>query len=173
MRWILIESIIVAGGCVVDGGSSPGMLEIGINDDGTFLPLSDGDPMAVIRGTQGFDMINPCLRAAGADPTRPMVEVRASVEGRVLFALQPGDREDMVPDEVGSVLWNLKVPTEVFPCCLIGHEALVEASLRDARGRRFEGQLRVMLVAGADYSPRTCCYAGETCPAPIEPLMCE
>ncbi|MBI2895576.1 MAG: hypothetical protein HYY06_18615 [Deltaproteobacteria bacterium] len=143
-----------------------GVLEIGVNGGDEFVPLHDGDDMNVSTGSNGLDMVVPCLRATDVDPTAPIADITVTIDGVVRGAELPGQRADMQSDGAGWVLWDLRVPFQVDGCCVICSEAVVNAILRDDQDRELAGSVRVVLQRGAGCpDPEAECADPSTCPS--------
>ena len=152
----------------------PGVLEIGVRDeDGSFRPLVDGDSMTVSLGPNGLNMVVPCLRSAQIAPKAPDPTVTVTVADIVMAADIEGARADMVDDGIGNVLWDLRVPFQTELCCFTCREGLVEARIKDAKGRRFEGAVTVQLERGGCPDEAACCLTADMCPDPSLTLLCE
>ena len=152
----------------------PGVLEIGVRDeDGSFRPLSDHDSMTVSLGPNGLNMVVPCLRSAQIAPKAPDPTVTVTVADFVMAADIEGARADMVDDGIGNVLWDLRVPFQTELCCFTCREGLVEARIKDATGRRFEGSVTVLLERGGCPDEDACCLEADMCPDPSLTQVCE
>jgi hypothetical protein len=152
----------------------PGELEIGtVGPDGTFVPLSDGDPLPVILGANGLNMITPSVRAIEVNPRRPDPNVEVEVAGYTMAAILAAERVDMEPEADAYVLRNLQVPFQTELCCYVCTEGTVVATLRDGSGRRFEGQVTVRLERGGCPDVDACCATADACEDQSLTQVCE
>lgn len=143
----------------------PGVLEIGVRAaDGSFQTLHDGDAMTVSLGPNGLNMVVPCLRSAEIATKAPDPTVTVTVADLVMAADIEGARADMESDGVGNVLWDLRVPFQTEICCFTCREGYVEAKIKDAKGRRFEGAVWVQLERGGCPDLEACCEEADMCP---------
>lgn len=161
-------------GCPGPGVDPPaGDLEIGVlESDGSFRVLSDGDSMAVLLGANGLNMIVPSVRAVGANPSRPNPHVEVEVGGFIMAAILEAERVDMTPDGDGHVLANLQVPFDAELCCYVCNEGTITASLRDASGRIYEGQVTIIMERGGCPDTSACCMNADDCEDPSLTQLC-
>ncbi|MBI2893439.1 MAG: hypothetical protein HYY06_07790 [Deltaproteobacteria bacterium] len=173
MRLLLFFALL-APGCGDDEDTRPpGVLDLGVRVDETFEPLAEGATMAVILGPNGLNMVVPSLRSAQIDPRAPDPTVSVTVGGILMAADIEGARVDMEDDGTGNVLWDLRVPFQTELCCYICEEGLMKAKIRDATGRRFEGQVTIRLERGGCPDTAACCGDPNTCPDPSLTQLCE
>lgn len=157
------------------GGTDPppGELEIGVLEpDGSFRALVDGDSMAVLLGANGLNMIVPSVRAVGVNPRRPDPDVQVEVATYTMAAILEAARVDMDPDGDGYVLANLQVPFDAELCCYVCTEGTITASLRDASGRVFAGQVTVRMERGGCPDVTACCTSVDDCEDPSLTQLC-
>ena len=168
MRVIAVALLVAASasGCSgPDDDRPPGVLEIGVRAaDGSFKTLHDADAMTVSLGPNGLNMVVPCLRSAEIAPKAPDPTVTVTVADYVMAADIEGARADMIDDGIGNVLWDLRVPFQTELCCFICGEGHVEAKIKDAHGRRFEGAVWVQLERGGCPDAQACCEDADMCP---------
>lgn len=173
----LAAPALVALGCgaAAGEGEAAAALEIGIPDGDAFLLLDDGDVVPLRFNTNGgIDMITLDLRADSIDPRAPEVEVTVTVEGMVLGGdLTTRAPWDMEPDGDAYVLRDVNVGFVSRSCCHNCRQGLIEARLRDAKGRLFEGLVDAVLAVGACPAPEVCCQSADQCPDPALAMVCE
>lgn len=173
---IAIALLPLLSGCPTPVDPMPGELEIGVLDrvDGTFHVLSDGDSMPVLLGANGLNMVVPSVRAVGVNPNRPNPDVQVEVAGYVMAAILEAERVPMDPDAEGNgyVLGNLQTPFDAELCCFVCTEGTITASLRDASGRVFEGQVTVRLERGGCPDVTACCMNASDCEDPSLTQLC-
>ncbi len=166
--------------CGDDHGPVAGLLEIGTSDytqdpaRPVFQPLHDGD---LIEGglMDGIPWIPVNLRA-DADPRAPDATVTVT-RGWVKVGEYPHPpRFDMEPDGATNVFWDLQIIFTVLECCFELDEVLLEASLRDAAGQLFEGEVRVRPLTDPlhlDPEYAACCRDADCCPNPSMTHLCD
>jgi len=163
-------------GCPEPVDPMPQELEIGRLDpmDGTFHLLADGDSMPVLLGANGLNMIVPSVRAIDVNPNRPNPDVQVEVGGYIMAAILEAERVPMDPDVDGNgfVLGNLQTPFDAELCCFVCTEGTITASLRDASGRVFEGQVTVRLERGGCPDVAACCMNASDCEDPSLTQLC-
>ncbi len=179
-RLVAARSTLVAVALVAQGAlslgcqSSTAELQIGVrNDSGEFVLVAAGDSMGVVRGPNALDMIVPSVRAVDIDPKTPDPVVEVKVAGQVLAEDIEGPRIDMEQSPEGYVLWELRVPFSVNLCCFNCQEAVVTASIEDASGNKFAGEITVMLERDTCPDPTTCCETAGACPDPATAQVCK
>lgn len=157
-----------------DPPGPPQPLEIGIrNEAGELELVSDAEPMAVVLGANGLNMVVPSLRAEGIDPRGPDVEVLVTVGDILMAADIEGSRVDMEANGAGHVLWDVRVPFQTELCCYVCREGTIEARLTDSTGQVYEGVVTVRLERGGCPDPTACCGNANLCPDPELALVCE
>lgn len=173
---IAMLGALLACGCSGPPAQPPGALEIGIHDEeeGTFVPLQDGDTVAVVLGSNGLNMVVPSLRVEGADPRGPEPNVEVFVGGVLMAADIEGDRVDLVVDDAGrGLLRDLRVPFQTDLCCYVCRDGTLRARLEDRKGRVYEGEVTVQLERGGCPDPSACCASASACPDPDLTQVCE
>ncbi len=144
--------------CGNDPEPDPLPLEVGYRGaDDQFVPLGDGDAMAVVLGPNGLNMIVPSLRMTDVDPKGPDSNVEVLVEGLVMAADIEGSSVDMQPDGSSYILWDLRVPFQNNLCCYNCAVGKVTATLKDASGQPFIGEVSIVLGRSTCPDPAVCC----------------
>ena len=168
---ILIAGLAFATGCP---SSPPGPLEIGVRDvDDNFRALGPDESVPVVLGANGLNMVVPSLRALDIDPQGPDPQVQVSVGGILMAADIEGSRVDMTADGAGYVLWDLRVPFQTELCCYNCSIGVITATLEDASGSSFEGEVSVQLERATCPDPDVCCANADACPDPSLTKVCE
>ena len=168
----LAASVFLCAGCP----EPPGPLEIGIQDEdtGEFMPLHDDDPVAVVLGANGLNMIVPSLRAEGIDPSGPDPDITVSVGGILMAAVIQGENTDMESRDGMYVLWGLRVPFQTNLCCYNCAPGVISARLEDQSGNAFEGEVRIQLSRnGTCPDVAVCCADLSACEDPTYAQVCE
>ncbi len=108
-----------------------------------FVPLSDGDSVAIVTGPQGATMFVFAVQAAGINPTEPLIELNIFRTSYSVVARYRG-RAEMSPDSNAGELFvvnDLFVVIDAEAPVQSGHSLTARANLRDEAGTERCGTL--------------------------------
>ena len=119
-----------------------------------FGNLADGDPMTVVLGPQGLNMMTPSIRARGVSPGKsgrtggasdPLVSLEA-FEGGSLIGASARSRLGLTVGAEGAERLGIFLPFNVDPPRFLNKRVRIRGSIEDACGRTATSELEVMAV---------------------------
>lgn len=129
-----------------DGGSCALDVAVGQSGAASFTPVSDGDPVELVLGFQGFRMLTFALRAEGVSADEADVSAYVSITGSDVELGQRTRERVLEPIDGGFLVpqWLVFFNDEA-PSAIVGHDAELETIVR-AGGCTGSSRLRVRIV---------------------------
>ena len=132
-----------------DAGSCSLGVAVGQERGAGFEPLSDGDPVELLLGFQGFRMLRLAVRATGAEATEAEVGVFMSIAESGVELSQRTRERALVPETDGFVLDEyLLFVNDYPPALVVGYEAELELTV--SAGGCVGGQRVTVIVRDDD-----------------------
>jgi len=115
-----------------DAGACDVEVDVGSTRGGTFVELSDGDPVELLLGFQGFRMLRFAVRARGVSVDEIEVGSFLAVESGV--ELDQRTRERVASEGDGEILLEeyLLFVNDVPPAQIVGYRADLDLTVRSA-----------------------------------------
>lgn len=112
-----------AGSCVLD-------VEAGAMEGGAFVPLTDGDPLELLLGFQGFRMMRFAVRTRGRAAAELEVGVVLALESGVDLDQRTRERDLTVDADTVLLEEYLLFINDIPPTQIVGYEGELELTVR-------------------------------------------